>query len=155
MDTKETTKRLETRFGTLSTDDVETISVPNGLLGFEQYKQYFILENAEHRPFQWLIAVDKPDLNFIAVNPLLFFPDYAPNISKTDLKDLKIDEPSKVRVLTLVTLENPIDKTTVNLSGPIFINKSSNIGKQIALTGDSYSTKHNLFKSKLLQVKED
>lgn len=141
-------KVVETRFGKLSTGEVQTISVPNGLLGFEQFADYFILDREEYRPFQWLIAVDKPDLTFIVVNPLLFFPDYAPNISKTDLKYLKIDDPSKVRVLTIVTSVNPPEKTSINLSGPIFINKSSNVAKQIALTGDAYSIKHSLFKSR-------
>lgn len=155
MNTKEKGKVVATRFGNLSTEEVETIRVPNGLIGFEGYKDYLILDRDEYQPFQWLIAVDKPSLNFIVVNPLLFFPDYAPNISKTDLKDLKIDEPSKVRLLTIVTLSNSPQAATINLSGPIFINKSSKIGKQIVLTGDTYSTKHSLLKSETSQVKED
>jgi len=155
MCTEEKAKVIETRFGKLSTADENVITVRNGLLGFEEYREFFLISREEQKPFQWLISVDNPDINFIAVNPLLFFPDYAPNISKTDLKDLKIDEPSKVRVLTLVTTANPPEATTINLSGPIFINKSNNVGKQIALTGDAYSTKHNLFHSKSSQVKED
>jgi len=114
-----------------------------------------VLEKEEYRPFKWLVAITDPQVMLIVIEPLLFFPDYAPNISKTDLNDLKIVNSGHTKIYSIITLARVPEEITVNLSGPIFVNSVTNIGKQIALTGDTYSTKHNLFKNEVKLFKED
>ncbi|MCI0511749.1 flagellar assembly protein FliW [candidate division KSB1 bacterium] len=146
---------LPTPFGELSLDKRQVLTVPNGILGFEHFKKYLILDAEEYRPFKLMVAIDDPRITFIVVEPLIFFPDYTPNISKTDLKDLKIDNDNTTKIYSIVTLSRTPEEITVNLSGPIYVNTQTFVGKQIALTGDSYSTKHNLFKNEPKFFKED
>jgi flagellar assembly factor FliW len=146
---------LVTKLGEIYFNEKSLIRIPNGLLGFEKYKEFVVWEVEEFRPFKWFIAAEEPDFMLLVVEPLLFFPDYAPNISKTDLKDLKILESDVTKIYSLITLAEMPEEITINLSGPIYVNSSTNVGKQIALTGDTYSTKHNLFKSELKFFKED
>lgn len=146
---------LQTQLGEICVGDHQLVHITNGILGFEIFKDYVVIEREEFRPFKWIIALEKPELMFVVIDPLLFFPDYSPNISKTDLKNLEIDRPEISRIFTIVTLSEVPDEITVNLSGPIYINSQTLRGKQIALTGDTYSTKHNLFKSETKLFKED
>ena len=152
----EQNRRISTnQFGEIYLDDEELVCITNGVLGYEKYKNYVVLEREESRPFKWMIAVDDPDLVFVVIDPLLFFPDYAPNISKTDLKNLDIADPKNSKIYSIVTLSEIPDEITVNLSGPICVNCQTSIAKQIALTGDAYSTQHNLFKNEMKLFKED
>ena len=155
MNKEQSGRIISTQFGELSLENEELVYITNGILGFEEYKEYFIYEKEDYRPFKWLIAVEDPNLMFVVIEPLLFFPDYAPNISKTDLKNLQINDSQNSKIYSIVTLAGVPDEITVNLSGPICINTLTYIGKQIALTGDTYSTKHNLFKNEIKLFKED
>jgi len=155
MNKEQTERTIKTHFGEIAIDKGELVRITNGILGYEEYKEYVIVEKEEFRPFKWMIATENPSLMFVVIEPLLFFPDYAPNISKTDLKNLQIDDTQHSKIYSIVTLANVADEITVNLSGPICINTSTYVGKQIALTGDTYSTKHNLFKNETKLFKED
>ncbi|MBN2091344.1 flagellar assembly protein FliW [candidate division KSB1 bacterium] len=155
MNREQTPRTINTHLGEIAIENEEMVRITNGILGFEEFKEYIIIEKDEHRPFKWMISVENPALSFVVIEPLLFFPEYAPNISKTDLKNLQIDDTRNSRIYSIVTLASVPDEITVNLSGPICINKSTLVGKQIALTGDTYSTKHNLFKHETKLVKED
>jgi flagellar assembly factor FliW len=152
----EQNRRITTnQFGEINLADEELVCITNGVLGYEIFKNYVILEREEYRPFKWMIAVEDPTLMFVVIDPLLFFPDYAPNISKTDLKNLDISESKNSKIYSIVTLAEFPDEITVNLSGPICVNIQTLNAKQIALTGDTYSTKHNLFKNEMKLFKED
>lgn len=152
----EPNRRITTnQFGEINLADEELVFISNGVLGYEIFKDYVILEREEFRPFKWMIAVENPNLMFVVIDPLLFFPDYSPNISKTDLKNLEISDSQNSKIYSIVTLAAAPEEITVNLSGPICVNTQTLIAKQIALTGDTYSTKHNLFKNEMKLFKED
>ncbi|RME00272.1 MAG: flagellar assembly protein FliW [Calditrichaeota bacterium] len=135
------------RLGTVEFTKDNIIHFPQGLLGFEKKKSYILVEREEYYPFVWMISVDDPNVSFIMVNPLIFLPDYEPNISKRELNELKIDSPQSLLMYVIVTLNRDPLKSTANLSGPILINKDKNLGKQLVLLDDSYSTKHPILKS--------
>ena len=134
------------RLGVVEYDKESIINFPQGLLGFEKKKNYILVEREEYYPFVWMINVDDPNTSFIMVNPLIFHPDYNPNISKRELNELKIDSPQSLLMYVIVTLNRDPLKSTANLSGPILINKDKKIGKQLVLLDDSYSTKHPILK---------
>lgn len=124
----------------------DMIFFPQGLLGFEKKKHYILVEREEFHPFVWMLSTDEPGLSFLMVNPLIFLPDYSPNISKRELNELQIDSPQSLQMYVIVTLNKDMYKTTGNLSGPILLNISKRIGKQLVLLDDKYSTKHPIIK---------
>ncbi|MCK5737533.1 flagellar assembly protein FliW [bacterium] len=146
---------ITTPMGKITISEHTVIQILNGLLGFEEYHDYVIYDDENARPFKWLISLDNPTIHFVVVDPLLFFHDYAPRISKTDLQTLKVETAENRMILSLVTLAEGPENITVNLNGPIYVNSETKKSKQIALTGDAYSTRQNLFKTEHQNVKEE
>lgn len=124
----------------------DVIRFSTGIPGFEKNKEFVIVTVPEYAPFEWLVCIDGTRLRFAIINPLLFNPDYTPNMIKDQLSDLQIEKPEDILMYCIVTIrENPLD-STANLIGPIIINKSKRIGKQIILDDDRYTTQEPLLR---------
>jgi len=121
-----------------SPDDV--ITFPGGIPGFEEHTRFVVVAVPQCEPFLWLACVDGSALRFAIINPLIFIPDYSPNFSKEQLTELKISDIEDLVLYTIVTIgDNPVD-STANLAGPIIINKSAKLGKQVLIDKDTYGT---------------
>jgi len=120
------------------------ITFPLGLLGFEGVKQYVLLANPEEKPFLWLQMLDQSTQGFVVISPSSAAPDYAPDISQQDVEFLGIKGPGDAIVLNIVTL-HPNGEATVNLKGPIVINRYTLVGKQVIPANvQSFSLRHPL-----------
>ena len=106
------------------------VQLPYGLLGFEQVKEYVLLASLKHEPFLWLQMLDGAKKAFLIVSPFLFKPDYQPDIPEDDAQFLELAEPSDALVFNICTLRGP-GQATVNLKGPLVINRHTMIGKQV------------------------
>jgi flagellar assembly factor FliW len=126
----------------------DIVKFPHGIPGFEKNTEYVIVRLAEFEPFEWLVCIDSTRLRFAIINPMLFKPDYSPNIIKEQLEDLEINKPDDILIYAIVTIhENPA-KSTANLVGPIIINRVKLIGKQIIIDDEKYTTKELLLGKK-------
>lgn len=69
-------------FGQIDYDPTEVLSFPNGILGFEEEKQFLLLPfhggGGNLLCFQ---SVGTPSLAFVAMNPFSLDPNYAPVLS--------------------------------------------------------------------------
>jgi flagellar assembly factor FliW len=108
----------------------QIIRLPLGLLGFEQYKEYSLVTNADEEPFMWLKIQGNPAQSFLVLSPFLVLPEYLPDISTDDAEFLGIASPEDVLLLNIVTLRGH-GQPTVNLKGPVAINRHTMIGKQV------------------------
>ncbi len=135
---------IESETETAVADNRRLVRFPMGLLGFEQIKEYVLLVNPEEAPFLWLQVENNPALAFVVIDPFVVLPDYQPDIPKGDVEFLKIKQSSDAIVLGIVTIHEE-GRATVNLKGPIVINRSSHIGRQVIITNASaYSITHPL-----------
>ncbi len=126
----------------------DIITFPSGIPGFEKNREYVIVSIPEYEPFEWLVCVDGSKLRFAIINPLLFAPEYDPQMSKVQLDELEIAKPEDVVLYSIVTIrENPVD-STANLIGPLVINKAKRIGKQIIVEDDRYNTQEPIMRNK-------
>lgn len=133
-----------TRFGSIEIPESDVLALPEGLVGFNLYRRFTILKDPEQEPFLWLQSLDEPDLAFVVVNPLLFFPGYDIKVKRSELSNIGLEDLSKAEVLTIVTIpSNPMDLTT-NLRGPLIVNVDGKLAKQFVLIDDRYNTKHFL-----------
>ncbi len=115
---------------TLNVNRENVIRLPDGLLGFEQVKNYVLLTQPKQEPFMWLRMLDQEKKAFLVVSPFLVMPDYQPDISNEDVEYLGLTLPTDALVVTIVTLR-PNGPATINLKGPIVINRNTLIGKQV------------------------
>ncbi|MCC6233720.1 MAG: flagellar assembly protein FliW [Verrucomicrobiales bacterium] len=121
-----------------------SIELPLGLLGFESIKQFTLTASAEEAPFQWLQMVDAPRHSFVVVEPASIVADYHPNLSDEDVQFLRLQDPDDALVLNIVTLRAG-GRPTMNLKGPIVINRRTFIGKQvIPLNASRFPLQHPL-----------
>ncbi|HOV39585.1 MAG TPA: flagellar assembly protein FliW [Spirochaetales bacterium] len=128
-------------YGPLEIDERQILQFPYGLIGFEQFKTFALLDAAQ-QPFYWLQSLDIPEIAFILINPLLFRPDYTPDVEKEDLEELELESPEDLLVFTIVTIPENQVRMTANLQGPILINRKRKIGRQSISLNPNWQVKH-------------
>lgn len=120
------------------------VRLPMGLLGFEQIKQYLLVSDPAEEPFRWLRVKDNPSLAFVVVEPFIAVPDYHPDIPEPDVEFLGLARPEEAALYSIVTLHAG-QRATINLKGPIVINRNTGIGKQVIIANAAnYSVQHPL-----------
>lgn len=125
-------------------NETNLIALPFGLLGFERVKNYILLTRPEEEPFLRFQMAEEPRHSFVVVPPHFVLADYSPDLSDLDAAFLELDDPSDAFVLNIVTVRGQ-GQATVNLKGPIVINRRTLIGKQIIpVNAAQYGIKHPL-----------
>jgi len=130
-------------FGLIDVEDQQKVTFPQGLFGFESFKDYVLLD-AEQEPFFWLQSVDDENVAFVLINPFLFRPDYEINIDNEELTGIGVSEPGKAVILSIVTIPADTGSMTANLQGPLVINRDSRLGVQAILSDSRWKTKHDI-----------
>lgn len=134
-------------FGEIEIEEKDIINFPSGILAFEDQNRFIIIKNNdEENPFHYFQSLNDSNLAFVIIDPFVFKKDYDINISDSIVEKLKIKKPEEVKLYTIVTVPKDLKKMTANLSGPIVINIKENLGGQIVLDDNRYSTKHSIFK---------
>jgi len=126
----------------------DVITFPSGIPGFERRKRFVVVAMPQCEPFSWLVCVDgaAPALRFAIINPLVFIPEYSPNLTKEQLAELNIGDVRDLMMFAIITIgDNPAD-STANLAGPVIINKAAKLGKQVLLDDDRYSTQDSIIR---------
>jgi len=120
------------------------LRLPGGLLGFEQMKDYLLIANPEEEPFHWLQVKDDASLAFIVIDPFLVAPEYRPDIPQAEVVSIGLKEAGDALLLNIVTVHGQ-NRATVNLKGPIVINRHTRVAKQVVITNAvEYSVQHPL-----------
>ena len=129
------------RFGKIDISEEEIILFKQGLLGFEDYHKYIILNAGDGSPFRWLQSVDDGNLAFVIIEPLSFMFEYDLEIPDSDQESLKLERAEDVVIYAIVSIpDNPQDMTA-NLQGPIVINARDKMGRQIISTNRKHPVK--------------
>lgn len=133
-----------TRFGALTIDPETIIHFPLGLLGFETVQRYVLIDSEEIAPMRWLQAVDEAGLSFLVVEPGQFFPDYGVNLSDADEQMLQVAPDTDLVVACLVVIPEDPKLMTINLMGPLVVNATKRLGKQVVLHDSGFSARQRL-----------
>ncbi len=132
-------------FGAIEVDDRQIISFPYGILGFENLKNYVLLD-AVQQPFYWLQSLEVVEVAFVLINPRIFHPDYSLDVPGEELEEIGIKSEENTLDFAIVTIpENPVEMTA-NLQGPIIINKISRVGRQSISNNDKWQVRHLIMK---------
>ncbi len=128
-----------------SNEDI--ITFQEGIPGFEEYKNFVLVQHPEYTPFEWLVCTDNESrLRFAIINPLLFDPEYSPPLSRGHLDEIGIEKAEDILMYTIVTIRDNPQDCTANLCAPILINKKKRLGKQIILDDTPYSVKEPILR---------
>lgn len=127
-----------TRFGVIEVNEDSLVTLPEGMIGFEQYRSYVLIEHRPESLFRWLQSTEQPDLAFLVIDPSDFFTDYIVDLPDWDAESLGLSDPLEAVVLTTAAVDTEGGRITTNLLAPIVINGTTRIARQVALDHPPY-----------------
>lgn len=130
--------------GEIQYEEKNIVTFNKGIPGFNDLKKFILLDLPEYEPFKLLQSLEDDEISLIVTSPYEFFNEYEIKLSEETIKNLEIESPKQVMILTTVTLNSDIKKITTNLQGPIVINTSNNLGEQIIVDDSKYKVKSPL-----------
>jgi flagellar assembly factor FliW len=116
-------------FGEINVEDDHIFTFPNGILGFEELREFVLISEEETVPFKWLISLEKPEIGFPILSPWHLDIEYDPG------NDFDLE---KQVLFAVVTLEDEKGLMTANLKAPIVFNIETQTGEQVILAKDKY-----------------
>ncbi len=129
--------------GIVNVKDDQLVVFPEGLLGFEQFTKYALIDS-EYEPFIWLQSTEESNLAFLMIDPFLISSDYVADIDDATLKSIGVVSPEDIIIMTLVTIPKDGSAITANFLGPVVINKKNKKCLQVILNDNRWTTKFNI-----------
>jgi len=127
---------------TETTTDVVEINFPAGLPGFPNAHRFELAPwGPAGTPFMLLSSVDDPDVGFVVVPPWVFYPEYEFELDNGAAERLGLAQAEDAVVFAMVTLRDKPEDSTVNLLGPIVVNRFTHDAAQVVLPSAGYSTR--------------
>ncbi len=134
---------LKTRlFGEIKVKEEEIIDFTKPILGFDNCKQYLLLENESIFPTFWLPSINNPDIAFPVVSPYSIDEDYSIKLQVHDIEDIQLKKIEDALILTLMVVPQSISSIRTNLRAPIIYNPENKMAKQLILNDDKYPIHH-------------
>ena len=138
---------LKTRhFGELSVEEENIFRFEEGILGFPEDHRYIVVRNPEPElPFDWLQAVEHPELAFVITDPFFFKDDYEFDIPEAVQEKLDVWNPSDVLIYAITVIPDDLRQATMNLRAPLVLNTQTKLGCQLVLDNEACPVKFRLF----------
>lgn len=135
-------------FGEIDLDESKIIYFENGILGFENFKEYTLLYDdveGERPDISWLQSLEEPSLAIPVVSPFLVKPDYNPEVEDELLKSVGQLDEENIVVLISITVMADVENITANLKAPFIINSDLRKGAQIIIENAEYEVKYRFY----------
>ncbi len=138
---------LSRHFGAIEYQEDAVLAFPNGLPGFEQERNFLVIEHAASKPIVFVQSLTRPELCFITLPVLTLKKDYQLTIGLDDLSTLGLGEnqPPVIgkNVLCLAIVSVAEGKTpTANLLAPLVVNLATRTGVQAIQEDSPHSHQH-------------
>ncbi len=159
---------LTKHFGELEIDERKVIDFPTGLPGFQDCKQFILLDcngqtvdkikpKEEYKTddfyansFYWLQSVENGNLAFVLLDICTIMPGYNPIFYDEQLKELGASTTGFL-ILNIAVIPEDINNMTVNLRAPVLINFSMCLGKQLIAANEEYHVRHKVLEEIIKQ----
>ena len=133
------------RFGPVKLSAEDIVQFPEGVLGFNDLRQFVLLDDPNDEIFAWLQSCEIPQIAFPILEPELFAPNYEVLLTKHDLEALQLGPQGKRRYFTIVTIPEDAMQMTANLKAPVIINIDKRIGRQCVLQDNNLAIREPIF----------
>lgn len=136
-------KTIQSRFGEIEYDPHNVLTFPEGLIGFEDLRQFVVMPNKKEGLLFWIQSVEDPDVALVLTDPTNFFLTYKIIPEEDERTKLEITTDDACYSLVVVTV-SPEREVTFNLMAPILFSPKSNRAIQVILEKSGYSTREPL-----------
>lgn len=122
------------------------IEVPSGLIGLAHLRRFELTFIEGGLPFVAMKSLGEEELHFLAIDPRGVIAGYEIEISDADVETLGLENQGDALVFNIATMHSGQPQyVTVNLIGPVVVNRRTLIGKQVIIANsDQFSTMHAL-----------
>ena len=93
-----------TRFGQIQLNTEDIITFPEGLLGFQDLRQFVLLDDPNDDIFAWLQSCELPSVAFPVLEPEIFGQYYNVNLTKNESELLKLSAEQKPTFMNIITI---------------------------------------------------
>lgn len=139
MGDKNTILAATSRFGELEIDREKVITMTSPFLGFPGSKRFFLRPHSAESPFMWFQSLDDPSLAFVVIQSQVLIPQYQPVIPEKIRSELDVSPETPLDILLILTIpKNNPQGMTANLLGPLALNSSRRLAKQVLLDPTIY-----------------
>ena len=118
---------------------------PEGILGFENIKNYVFLMNERVAPFMFMQSLDDSNLSFVCIEIFKICPEYNITLPTTAVDSLGIEDPNDLLIIGLVTVRKDVEDTTANLMSPIIVNIKNSKAQQVILENSEYPVRFKVW----------
>lgn len=139
-----------TRFGAIEVDEKCVLRMPRGPYGFEERREFVLLEHSPDSLFRWLQSADDPALAFVVMEPSACITGYEIEITDADAETLRLERAEDAMALVILTIAEGGARVTANLAAPIVINAKLSIGMQMVLDDSRYAPDQTILDSRML-----
>ena len=134
-----------TRFGELEVDKNDIITFEEGILGFENSKNFFVVDPGDQTLILWLQSADEGSTAFPIIEPKIFMPEFSISLLPAELNSLKLENLSNASVYTILTIPQDVTKMSANLKAPVIINNKTKKARQIVLQDSKLEVKYEMY----------
>ncbi len=131
-------KTIQSRFGEIEYDPDNTLLFPEGLVGFEDLREFIVMPNEKEGPLFWIQSIEDSQIAFILTDPTSFYYDYKVVPDGREREKLGIEEGEDCLIVSVVSV-SPKREITLNLAAPILFAPETNRALQVILEGTSFS----------------
>jgi flagellar assembly factor FliW len=119
------------------------VTFPEGLPGFEDQRQFMLVDSPDMQPFTIMQGVVEGSPSFVAIDPRLVERAYPTTLDRVDLARLAAGEHDTLLWLAIVAARED-GSAAVNLRAPVVINPGTMRGIQLIALESQYRTDHPL-----------
>ena len=129
---------IDTRLGRRCIDTDKVVHFPRGLAGFENERDFILLQIRPEAPLLILQSVNTPVVGLLVADPYSFFDkSYAPQVGDAERQLLHIESLEQAAVLVTVSIPaGAPEQAALNLTGTIVINYEARVGLQVPQCGE-------------------
>ena len=117
--------------------EIPVIELVQPMPGFPDRTRFTLVQLDDDGVLCALRSLDDPDLRFLVVSPVPFFPDYEPVVDDATVAELGITSAEDVLVLLVLTAGDSLTNTTANLIAPVLVNTATRRAAQVILDDPS------------------
>lgn len=136
----------ETRaLGTIEIEAAKQIYFPEGLFAFENFRHFALLPTKSGSTFHWLQSLEEARLAFLVTLVSEITPQYRPNVAQEFLTLIEANDIAHAEIWGIITVPaGKPDQMTINLQGPVLINRARKLGGQFVSDDPSHQVRTRL-----------
>jgi flagellar assembly factor FliW len=128
------------------------LSLPEGLIGFEEHQEFVLLELSDYEPFRWLLSFTDPGISFPLLDPSSLIPGYSVELVGVERQALELEDGESPAIYVIASILEEGAQVTVNLRAPLVVNQRRRTARQVVLSDGRWDVQHPLLSSRGTRV---